>query len=56
LGGGVEVGFAPGWRAKVEYLYVDLGSRTTTCLQNPPISNTSRFSANGITTGVNYRF
>ena len=56
LGGGVEVGLAPGWSAKIEYLYLDLGSRTTTYLLNPPISNASRLSANVITTGVNYRF
>jgi opacity protein-like surface antigen len=56
LGGGVEVGLAPGWSAKIEYLYLNLGSRTTTYLQNPLISNTSRFSASVITTGVNYRF
>ena len=56
VGGGVEVGFAPGWSAKIEYLYLDLGSRATTYLQYPPISNTSRFSANVFTTGVNYRF
>ena len=56
LGGGVEVGFAPGWSAKIEYLYLDLGSRTTTYLQYPPISNSSRVNANVITTGVNYRF
>jgi opacity protein-like surface antigen len=56
LGGGVEVALAPGWSAKIEYLYLDLGSRTTTYLMNPPISNASRLSANVITTGVNYRF
>jgi outer membrane immunogenic protein len=56
LGGGVEVEFARGWTAKIEYLYVDLGSRTTTLLPSPPISNTSRLSAHVITTGVNYRF
>jgi outer membrane immunogenic protein len=56
LGGGVEVGFAPGWSAKIEYLYLDLGGHTTTYLLNPPISNASRLSANVITTGVNYRF
>ena len=56
LGGGVEVGFAPGWSAKIEYLYLDLGSRTTTYLLTPPISNASRFSANVITAGVNYHF
>ena len=56
LGGGVEVALAPGWSAKIEYLRLDLGRRTTTYLLNPPISNASRFSANVITTGVNYRF
>ena len=56
LGGGVEVKLAAGWSAKIEYLYVDLGSRTTTYLSNPPISNTSRLSANVVTAGVNYHF
>src|ERR1700722_12147494 len=32
LGGGVEVALAPGWSAKIEYLRLDLGSRTTTYL------------------------
>jgi outer membrane immunogenic protein len=56
VGGGVEVALAPGWSAKIEYLYLDLGSRTTTYLLTPSISNASRLSANVITTGVNYRF
>ena len=56
LGGGVEVELARGWSAKVEYLYVDLGSRTTTYLSFPPISNTSSLNANVITAGVNYHF
>ena len=56
LGGGVEVELAASWSAKVEYLYLDLGSRTTTYLLNPPISNASRLSANVITAGVNYHF
>jgi outer membrane immunogenic protein len=56
LGGGVEVELVAGWSAKIEYLYVDLGSRTTTYLLNPPISNASHFSANVITAGVNYHF
>jgi outer membrane immunogenic protein len=56
LGGGAEVEFAPRWTAKIEYLHVDLGDRTTTFLLSPPISNTSRLDANVITTGVNYRF
>jgi outer membrane immunogenic protein len=29
-GAGMEVGFTPSWSAKVEYLYMDLGSRTYT--------------------------
>ncbi len=56
LGGGVEVEFAPRWTAKIEYLHLDLGDRTTTFLLSPPISNTSRLDANVITTGVNYHF
>jgi outer membrane immunogenic protein len=56
IGGGVEVELMAGWSAKIEYLYVDLGSRTTTYLLDPPISNASRFSANVITAGVNYHF
>ena len=56
IGGGVEVELMAGWSAKIEYLYVDLGSRTTTYLLNPPISNASRFSANVVTAGVNYHF
>ena len=56
LGGGVEVELAPCWSAKIEYLYVDLGSRTTTFLLRPSISNSSRFTANVITAGVNYHF
>ena len=56
LGGGVELELLAGWSAKIEYLYVDLGSRTTTYLSTPPISNASRFSANVITAGVNYHF
>lgn len=56
LGGGVEVELATHWTAKVEYLYLDLGSRTTMFLLSPAISNASRLTANVITAGVNYRF
>ena len=28
IGGGLEFGFAPGWSAKAEYMYVDLGTAT----------------------------
>jgi len=56
VGGVVEVALAGGWSAKIEYLYLDLGSHTTTYLLNPPISNASRLNASMVTTGVNYRF
>jgi len=48
---GLEVGLAPNWSAKAEYLYVDLGERGYTVVgtQNAVESNFLRF-------GVNYRF
>ena len=48
---GMEVGFTPNWSAKVEYLYMDLGSRvyTLTGADNGLQSSYLRF-------GVNYHF
>jgi outer membrane immunogenic protein len=48
---GMEVGFTPNWRAKVEYLYMDLGSRSfsVTGTDNGLQSSYLRF-------GVNYHF
>jgi outer membrane immunogenic protein len=48
---GMEVGFTPNWSAKVEYLYMDLGSRaySITGVDNGLQSNLVRF-------GVNYHF
>lgn len=48
---GMEVGFTPNWSAKVEYLYMDLGSRafTITGADNGLQSSYLRF-------GVNYHF
>ncbi len=50
-GVGAEVGFTPNWSAKVEYLYMDLGSRaySITGANNGLQSNIVRF-------GVNYHF
>jgi outer membrane immunogenic protein len=50
-GVGAEYGFAPNWSAKVEYLYLDLGSRgfTLTGTSNGLQANLLRF-------GVNYHF
>jgi outer membrane immunogenic protein len=48
---GMEVGFAPNWSAKVEYLYMDLGSRSysITGVDNGFQTNVLRF-------GINYHF
>jgi outer membrane immunogenic protein len=48
---GMEVGFTPNWSAKVEYLYMDLGSRdySITGVENGLESNLFRF-------GINYHF
>jgi outer membrane immunogenic protein len=50
-GVGLEYGFAPNWSARVEYLYLDLGSRgfTVTTANNGLQANLLRF-------GVNYHF
>jgi outer membrane immunogenic protein len=50
-GAGLEVGFAPRWSAKVEYLYVDLASH------NYSLTGTSSgLAANLLRLGVNYHF
>lgn len=62
-GGGVEFAFTENWTAKVEYLYVALGTIScpagTVCslvnaagLSNPSVS----LSENIVRAGVNYRF
>ena len=47
----MEVGFAPNWSAKVEYLYMELGDRafSITGMDNGLQSSIFRF-------GVNYHF
>lgn len=51
LGAGMEVGLAPNWSAKVEYLYMDLGNRfySITGVENGLQSSVLRL-------GVNYHF
>ena len=56
-GAGVEYAFAGPWSAKLEYLYVDLGSATcgsAVCML--PSDETVNFKANIVRAGVNYRF
>src|SRR5438105_14354634 len=50
-GVGAEFGFAPNWRAKVEYLYVDLANSNFTITG---VSNGYRFGL--VRAGVNYHF
>ena len=54
IGGGVEYAFLENWSAKLEYLYVDLGSYDTGFL-TPLVANTS-FRENIFRAGLNYRF
>jgi len=57
-GGGIEVAFAPGWSAKLEYLYLDFGRESTTWTLGalPSIADDARFTMNVVRAGVNYRF
>jgi len=65
VGAGVEWAFAQNWSAKVEYLYVDLGNSTVTCLV--AVCTTAPFTASGIPVtvgltenivraGINFKF
>ena len=57
-GGGLEVAFAENWTAKVEYLYVDLGSMTcntaANCGASVPI--TIPLTENIVRAGINFKF
>ncbi len=50
-GVGMEVGITPNWSAKVEYLYMDLGSRAYTLT-----GADNGLQANYLRLGVNYHF
>jgi outer membrane immunogenic protein len=56
IGGGVEHAFANNWSAKVEYLYVDLGtlSCSNSCSVGVPLDVT--FKTSIVRAGVNYKF
>src|SRR3569832_295493 len=51
IGDGAEVGLAPNWSAKLEYLYIDL---STSQFAITGVSN--GYSASVVRAGVNYRF
>jgi len=58
LGGGLESAFAANWTAKVEYLYVDLGSFNcgSACSGIPATADNVSFHTNLLRAGVNYKF
>lgn len=53
LGAGVEYAFLGNWTAKLEYLYVDLGTAT---LGTAPATTSVSFKENVIRGGINYKF
>jgi outer membrane immunogenic protein len=56
-GAGIEYAFLGNWSAKLEYLYVDLGTATceyTTCAI--PTNASVDFTSNIVRAGINYRF
>ena len=53
IGGGLEYAFLGNWTAKIEYLYVDLGSFNT---GPAPIVNNVSFKENIVRAGLNYKF
>ena len=53
VGGGVEYAFMGNWTAKLEYLYVDLGSFDADVA--PAVNNVS-FKENIVRAGLNYKF
>lgn len=66
VGGGVEWLFHPGWSAKAEYLYYDLGSASTPGVAYPyttgagaqisTAQSSARFDGHVIRAGLNYHF
>ncbi len=57
IGAGVEYAFLNNWSAKLEYLYVDLGSATCTAATCGLASDANvDFTANIVRAGLNYRF
>jgi outer membrane immunogenic protein len=57
-GGGIEAALGANWSAKVEYLYMDFGSRDSswTFTGLPTITDSTRLQSNIVRGGVNYRF
>jgi outer membrane immunogenic protein len=58
IGAGIEVGFAPNWTAKAEYLFVDLPDATCTTVANcgGAVGSTVSFNENIVRAGINFKF
>jgi outer membrane immunogenic protein len=57
VGGGIEWAFLDCWTAKIEYLYIDFGSRANVVIPGGPfIITNSHFVDNVARAGVNYKF
>jgi outer membrane immunogenic protein len=58
VGGGLEYAFLGNWSAKIEYLYVDLGSFdcNAACSGAAAVGSTVDFKTNIIRAGLNYKF
>jgi outer membrane immunogenic protein len=58
IGGGTELALGPNWSAKLEYLYVDLGTVNSTIVVPgaPSLTDSARIQMNVVRAGVNYRF
>jgi outer membrane immunogenic protein len=58
IGGGAELALGPNWSARLEYLYVDLGTvnNTVVVTSAPSLTDSARVQMNVVRAGVNYRF
>ena len=58
IGAGVELALSPNWSARLEYLYVDLGTVNNTVVVTaaPSLTDSARIQMNVVRAGVNYRF
>jgi len=58
LGAGTELALGPNWSARLEYLYVDLGTVNNTIVVPgaPSLTDSARVQMNVVRAGVNYRF
>jgi opacity protein-like surface antigen len=60
IGGGVEARLIGNWTGKIEYLYLDFGSMTTTINNQGVMTLTASFNShtadNLVRAGINYKF